>query len=189
MSTFEQVSLSTERLHLRWLVPPDAAALFTLFSNEATMRYLSMPVWTDIAKADESIARDIREHQTGDSLRFGIFLKDSDELIGTCQIFKVHAASRRAECGYLLAPAYWRQGLASEAMRCFLHYCFHTLKLNRLEADIDPDNKASLKLLQRLGFEREGVLPERWIVNGKHSDSWIYGLLAAQWKHNTSRSI
>jgi len=53
------------------------------------------------------------------------------------------------------------------------------LRLNRIEADIDPRNVASAGLLERLGFVREGVLRERWIVGDEASDSALYGLLAS----------
>lgn len=166
---------------MRWLTMHDAPALFAIFANKEAARYLSMPAWDDISKAEESIKRDEREHQTGDSLRFGVTLNATGELIGVCQIFKVHALSRRAECGYTIAQEHWQQGYAFEVMRGFIDYCFDTLKLNRLEADIDPANAASARLLQKLGFSKEGVLRERWIVAGVVSDSWLYGLLAAEW--------
>jgi [ribosomal protein S5]-alanine N-acetyltransferase len=181
MTAFTPTTLTSERLQLRWLDMSDAPALYAMFADEEATRYLSMPAWQTIAKAQESIQRDIREHQTGESLRFGVVLKDTQQLIGSCQIFKIHEASRRAECGYMLARKHWHKGYASEAMQMLIDYCFNELKLNRLEADIDPANVASAQLLQRLGFAKEGVLPERWIVAGQVSDSWIYGLLARQW--------
>jgi [ribosomal protein S5]-alanine N-acetyltransferase len=182
MSAFEPTVLTTQRLSLRWLTMQDAPALFAIFGDKQTARYLSMPAWADMSKAQESIERDIREHQTGDSLRLGVVLNATTALIGTCQIFKVHTASRRAECGYSIAREHWQQGYAYEAMHSFIDYCFNTLQLNRLEADIDPANAASFKLLQKLGFKKEGELRERWIVSGARSDSWIFGLLASQWQ-------
>ncbi|HEX5305401.1 MAG TPA: GNAT family protein, partial [Dyella sp.] len=54
--------------------------------------------------------------------------------------------------------------------------------LHRLEADIDPANQASARSLQRLGFQREGLLRQRWIVDGQVADTAFYGLLAAEWR-------
>jgi len=56
------------------------------------------------------------------------------------------------------------------------------MQLHRLEADIDPRNAASAKTLERLGFRREGLMRERWIVEGVVSDSAVYGLLASEWR-------
>ncbi|WP_459782932.1 GNAT family N-acetyltransferase, partial [Photobacterium sp. R1] len=61
-------------------------------------------------------------------------------------------------------------------------FAFEEMQLNRIEAEIDPDNTGSAKVLTKLGFSLEGYLPERWIVDGKMSDSAIYGLLARQWR-------
>jgi RimJ/RimL family protein N-acetyltransferase len=58
---------------------------------------------------------------------------------------------------------------------------FDDLQLNRIEADVDPRNAASCRALERLGFLREGLLRERWIVGGEVSDSAMYGLLRADW--------
>ena len=65
----------------------------------------------------------------------------------------------------------------TDALDAFIKYCFHELNLNRLEADIDPRNRASAALLTKCGFALEGYLKERWIVNGQVTDSEIYGLL------------
>ena len=68
-----------------------------------------------------------------------------------------------------------------EALQTFIAYAFETLDLNRLEADIDPRNHASAKTLERLGFQKEGLLRERWIVSGEVSDTCLYGLLRKNW--------
>lgn len=73
----------------------------------------------------------------------------------------------------------WGQGYACEAVGRLVDFGFGTLALNRIEADIDPRNAASARLLERLGFRFEGRLAERWIVAGEVTDSAIYGLLAS----------
>ena len=74
----------------------------------------------------------------------------------------------------------------NEALKALLYYAFQTLDLNRLEADIDPRNSASAKTLERLGFQKEGHLRERWIVNNEISDTWLYGLLRREWHEHSS---
>ena len=68
-----------------------------------------------------------------------------------------------------------------EALLALIQYGFSELRLNRIEADIDPMNLASARCLERLGFKLEGMLRERWIVAGVVSDSAMYGLLASDW--------
>lgn len=67
-------------------------------------------------------------------------------------------------------------------LRALLNFAFEDLGLNRLEADVDPRNMASVRGLENLGFKREGYLRERWVAGGELSDSAIYGLLARAWE-------
>ena len=171
------VVLHTERLTLRRLVPADAEALFTVFSDTEVMRYWSTAPWTDVDRARQSIESDMQ----ADHLRLAIERVDRPGLIGTCTLFAFNLPSRRAELGYALARAHWGHGYMHEALSTFVEYAFTTLSLNRLEADIDPRNDGSRRSLERLGFKKEGHLRERWIVSGEVSDSGLYGLLRADW--------
>ncbi len=69
-----------------------------------------------------------------------------------------------------------------ETLRAVLDYAFSVLDLHRIEADVDPRNTASVRILERLGFQREGYLRERWQVNGEVQDSLFYGLLRPDWE-------
>ena len=84
--------------------------------------------------------------------------------------------------GYCLDDAAWGQGFATEAADALLHWAFDTLDLNRVQAETDTRNTASGRVLEKLGFVREGTLREDCIVDGVVSDSWVYGLLRRQWK-------
>ena len=68
-----------------------------------------------------------------------------------------------------------------EALSALLDYAFTELKLNRVEADTDPRNERSVRLLERLRFSKEGLFRERCIVDGEISDSAMYGLLRREW--------
>jgi RimJ/RimL family protein N-acetyltransferase len=96
--------------------------------------------------------------------------------------------SRRAEIGYSLAAEAWGQGYMNEALTALLDRGFSEFALNRVEADVDPRNTASIKCLARLGFALEGLLRQRWIVGGEVSDSAIYGLLRDEWVARRSAS-
>ena len=174
--------IATARLLLRPIAVADAAALFAIMSDPATMRYWSTPPWTGMSQADAFV--NAAQVQTPDGLDvlFGIDLRASGLLVGTCTLFDVVAPSRRAEIGYLLDRRHWGQGVMSEAVTALLSFGFGAMALNRVEADIDPRNLGSARLLERLGFVREGLLRSRWIVSGEASDSAIYGLLASEWK-------
>lgn len=181
MAGFDTLILRTERLRLRPLRAADAPALFSIFSDPQVMRYGSTLPWASLQAAERMIAQDETAMPAGEHLRLGLERTADAALIGTCTLFALHAASRRAEVGYALAAAAWHQGFAQEAVCALLDHGFGPMGLNRVEADIHPDNAASARLLQRLGFEPEGRLRERWIVGDEVSDSALYGLLQRDW--------
>lgn len=178
---FSALTLQTPRLVLRPLRDSDAASLFAIFSDPEFMRYWSSTPWTSIDQATALIARDQRELAQGEHLRLGIFLRDTQALVGTCSLFDLDWGCCRGEVGYGIARPHWRQGLMNEAVSALIDHAFGALKLHRLEADIDPRNTASARSLEKLGFVREGLLRERWIVGSETSDSALYGLLAHEW--------
>jgi ribosomal-protein-alanine N-acetyltransferase len=175
-------TIHTTRLTLR---PPrrgDEADLFAIHSDPLVMRYFSEPPWLDPERAARQIDDDAGRFEREESFRFAIVLADTGRQIGNCTLFALHRQNRRAEVGYALAQQYWGHGYMAEAMRALLAFAFTELDLHRLEADIDPRNLASATLLTRLGFAREGLLRERWIVADEVSDSALYGLLRREWK-------
>lgn len=182
MPLLEIPSLGTERLTLRPLVAGDAAALFIVFSDTEVMRYWSTPPWETMEQASRYVASANEGLAKGATLRFGIELVETGELIGQVALYSFDQQNRRCDVGYALGRAYWGQGYLSEALAILLEHGFHALDLNRIEADIDPRNAASAKALTRLGFQREGLLRERWIVGGEVCDTEFYGLLRSDWE-------
>lgn len=182
MPEIAPVTLQTERLTLRFLHASDTQALYTIHSDPVVMRYFSGPAWTDPAQGDAVIARALDGYSDGSSMELALVLRETGKLIGTIKPHAFHAQNRRCEIGYALASAHWGQGYLSEAMRVTLDYLFKEMNMNRIEADIDPRNLASAKLLERMGFQKEGYMPERWIVNGEICDTAFYGLLRRGWE-------
>lgn len=182
MAGFDPVALSTPRLLLRPLHSADAAALLAIFSDPRVMRYWSTPPWAAIGQAHSFIEQSVAAMSGGEALRLGLERRDDAQLIGQCTLFDFRQPSRRAEVGYAMAAGAWGRGYMHEALRALLNHGFSTLTLNRVEADIDPRNRASARSLERLGFQREGLLRERWIVDGQASDTALYGLLARDWR-------
>ncbi len=171
------VTLNTERLLLRPLVETDVEVLYTIFSDVAVMRYWNTAPWEHMGEARDAIANDFEARRTGNYLQLGIEKNADAQLIGTCTLFNFNHQCRRAELGYALARSAWGRGFMPEALSALIDYAFAELKLHRIEAEIDPRNRASAKTLERLGFLKEGHLRDRWMVNGEVSDSDLYGLL------------
>ena len=182
MTSFSDVTLRTPRLDLRPLVPADAGAVFAMRSDPVVQRYGSHPAWTDPQLAIDYIERDILAMAAGTHIQLAVVRRADAAVIGTVTLYALDAQCRRADVGYALLVSEWGQGYASEAVVALLDWGFEHLDLNRVEADVDPRNSHSARALERLGFVREGHLRERWIVGGEVCDSWIYGLLASDWK-------
>ncbi|MBI3228886.1 MAG: GNAT family N-acetyltransferase [Burkholderiales bacterium] len=179
---FSALQLQTERLQLRPLVESDATALLEIFSDPRVMRYWSTGTWQSISEAEALIARDQAGMASDEYLRLGLVRQQDSQLLGHCCLFNFNDQCRRAEIGYGMAYSAWGHGYMHEALTRVVEYAFTELALNRIEADIDPRNERSAHSLERLGFQREGFLRERWIVDGEVSDSALYGLLKAEWR-------
>jgi ribosomal-protein-alanine N-acetyltransferase len=89
-----------------------------------------------------------------------------------------HIRNKRVAIGYMVDPAHCKQGLATEAVSAMIRFCFQDLGLHRLQAFIHPDNTPSLKLIEKLGFRREGLLRENLRVGDEWRDDLLYALLS-----------
>jgi len=181
MLQFDHVTFTTPRLLLRPLQPADAAAIFALRSNPQVSRYTGYATWADMNLAEEFINRDLQAMESGEYLRLGVVIRENADLIGTITLFHLDAQCRRAEIGYDMRPDQWGKGYMNEALLRLLEFGYKDMLLNRIEADVDPDNLGSINTLKRLGFQHEGLLRERWIVNGAKFDTAFFGLLHADW--------
>lgn len=170
--------LETERLLLRQIVHEDAPAIFNLRSNSDVMRYLDRPAAKTIEDAHELIGRIERSLENGDGITWGIMLKNDNELIGTAGFWRIVKEHFRAEIGYMLHPAWQGKGLMQEVMDKVLNYGFNTLRLHSVEANVNPANAASIRLLERNNFVREAYFRENYYYDGKFLDTAIYSKLA-----------
>lgn len=177
MQSFEPVILATPRLTLRPLRKEDAQTLFAIWSDEVAMRYFSFLAMTCPSQAEDRVARKLLTSANGEELICVLESRATGEVLGECALFHADHQCRRAEIGFALQRRHWGSGYMYEAASALVEHAFGTLELRRIEADIDPRNVASARLLERLGFVREGLLRERWMVGDEVSDSALYGLL------------
>lgn len=175
-------TLDAPRVRLRWLTAADVDALFDIFSDVTMMRFWSTPPMKERTEAEALLARIHGQFADRSGYQWAVERKDDGRLLGTCTLFHLHAANQRAEIGYCLASAYWKKGYMSEALTALLDYAFGPMGLRRLEADVDPRNDSSLRIIGKLGFRKEGLLRERWNVGGEIQDSAFLGLLAREWE-------
>ena len=189
MESAQLPTINTSRLSLRWIRAEDVDDFYAVYSNPEVMRYWSTLPLPDKDAASKLINEIHEGIKRDEMMKWGIALRSSDKLIGSVTLFHIDFTHRRAEIGYAQGRAYWGQGYMQEALKAVLNHAFEILNLHRIEADVDPRNAASVRTLERLGFQREGYLRERWQVNGEIQDAFYYGLLRPDWERNISNSM
>jgi len=175
-------TIDARRISLRWISEDDVDALYTVFSDPEVMRYWSTPPLSDNNAALILLGEIHDGFKRRTLLKWGIARNTDNALIGTTTLFNLDFSNRRAELGYGLGRAHWGNGYMQEALNAPLAYAFEVLEFHRIEADVDPRNIASIRTVERLGFQREGYLRERWQVNGEIQDTLFYGLLRPDWQ-------
>jgi ribosomal-protein-alanine N-acetyltransferase len=175
-------TLRTARLRLRPFTGADSDALFALHSSADVLRYWDAPPWSDHARAEPFVAACRQMAEEGSGARLAMDRVSDGTFVGWCSLTRWNPDHRSASLGYCLGEAAWGHGYATEGARAVLQWAFDTLDLNRVQAETDTRNAASARVLEKLGFVREGTLREDCIVNGEVSDSWVYGLLRSQWR-------
>jgi [ribosomal protein S5]-alanine N-acetyltransferase len=164
--------LESARVRLRAIEPDDAEALHPAYADPVTMKWWSSPPHTSLEQTRAYLT--IRQN-AADLRSWAIVLRDGNQVIGT--VTAIHKRAGVSEIGYLLDRRHGRQGLASEAVRLLLDQLFDAEAHRRVFADVDPDNAASRRLLERLGFVAEGVLRAEWETHIGIRDTVLYGLL------------
>jgi ribosomal-protein-alanine N-acetyltransferase len=171
----------TLRLRLRQIKPADVESLFALRSDREVLTYLDRAPAASLEEVGELIQRIQDDWVNNVSINWAISLPGQEDLIGTIGFWKIDKAHHRAEIGYMLLPAYHRQGLMQEAMRAVLAYGFRQMKTHSVEANVNPNNMASIRLLRKFGFVQEAYFKENYYYAGTFVDSAIYSLLVSKW--------
>lgn len=181
-------TLESDRLVLRWIEESDAPDLFQIYGDPETMRYWTVPAFTGPEQA-LALVREIHQLFRDRILfQWGVARREDGVLVGTCTLHETVWRHRRAEVGFILGRAFWGKGFMTETLGVLLGFAFENLELHRLEADVDPRNGRSLRVLERVGFQREGLLRQRYVVNGEIQDAVLLGLLADEWRHRRERT-
>jgi len=176
--------LQTDRLILRAISPErDLSALFELFADPQVAEYTDTGPFATMAEAAEVMAwiSSIFDERRG--LRWAVTASaDDGTLIGTCGFNRWHRWNDSAEIGYDLARRHWGSGLMTEAVSAMIRFGFERMGLNRIEADVTVGNDRSARLLDKLGFEEEGVLRQRGFWKGAFHDLRLFSLLRQDWQ-------
>lgn len=169
--------LETQRLILRELIPEDSEAVFRIRGDYQVTRYNSGAAYERVQQATDLIASIAQGYQSETELRWGITLKEEGVVIGMCGFNYWMRRDYRASVGYDLAHAYWGKGIMSEAMGAVVKFGFERMRLNRIEADADGRNGASRRVLEKVGFQVEGLQRQQFFEHGEFHDLVLFSLL------------
>ena len=171
--------IETERLMLRQVTPADAADMFDYLSDQDVVKPMGLDPFETAKDVWDEIKWYTSIYEEGSGIRWGITLKNSSKVIGSCGFLNRIPKHYRAEVGYEISKDYWGKGIASEALEAVVKYGYHHLQLERIEALIEPANVASQKLVEKQGFLKEGLLRHYEFARGKFDDLYMYSIIKA----------
>jgi RimJ/RimL family protein N-acetyltransferase len=172
-------------IYLRPLEREDAEVLAPYFNDpEITRTILSRPPISFRAEADflEKLG------QNESDLVLGIVIKATDRLIGGTGLHQLHFKNRSGVFGISIgAHEEWGKGYGLEATRLIVNYAFETLNLNRVSLHVFEYNTRALRVYEKAGFRREGVLRQDNYREGRYWDSILMAILRAEWDAQKTR--
>ena len=173
--------LETERLILRKLRIADDIDMFEYTSNNQITKYLEWEPHTSISQTQDFIGSALNAYnQINNAFLWGIEEKKDKKLIGVVRVFDFSKKNSRAEISYILNPFYQGKGYMVESIKTVLKFCFHELKINRIQAKCTSDNIASEWIMKKTGMKNEGLLKEFFRINGEKKDALIYSILVSE---------
>lgn len=166
MGFFKQVPLlESERLLLREILLSDVDDVYEIYSKKEVYLYTNSDIDISSDRVDiekEQITEFLESWKNDDDLIcWGIELKAEKKVIGRAYLYGIvgnHEAGYRVDIGYSLSPNYWGKNYMSEAVNLVVNYGFASLRIVRFQAEIIPENIASIKVCEKAGFRNEGTL-------------------------------
>ncbi len=176
--------IRTPRLALRDFVETDWRAVHEYASDLEVVRDMIWGPNTE-AQTREFLAGALEQQRKAPRLRYGLAIEFEGRLVGGCRIEIQDEAKREADLGYVMNRAFWKRGIATEAARGLLKFGFGELKLHRIWATCDPGNAASIRVLEKIGMQREGRIREHQFIKGRWRDSLLFAILDRDWNSMT----
>ena len=170
-------SLETDRCELREVPLTCADALFRIRSNPEGAR-LGPDAWTDPRQAEEKIREWHKWFAAKEDVPWGVFLRGQDHLIG--HIKYAYVRQYLGMIGYHLDVDFWNQGVMTEVLRAVVRFLYDETDAYRLQATVHSKHEASIRVLEKAGFKREGLLRGRAYWHGQFCDLYMYAVLRGE---------
>jgi ribosomal-protein-alanine N-acetyltransferase len=159
----------------------DAEAIYKISNDLAVMKYYGMSAYHSINEAKREIVWFQKIYRNNNGIRWVISVKDRSEYIGDIGLHNYFQKHNRAEIGFKLKREYWRKGIMKDTIAFVNQYGFQNLKLNRIEAVVDPRNIPCLKILEKSGYKQEGLLRQYELEEQGYVDLIMLSLLYGDW--------
>jgi ribosomal-protein-alanine N-acetyltransferase len=169
--------LVTEQLRLRPFTLGDVDDYFLFASDPEVTQYLRWGPHPDREYTRDYLQGVLEAYAAGSDSPWGIELKAERRIVGIMHLMALDRLHRKAHIGFVLARPYWKQGYVTEAVQAVLKYGFTKMELNRIEAYCLPENMDALRVLERLGMQREGLLRQYAWQKDAFRDFYLYALL------------
>lgn len=174
------IRLETQRLVLRQFTINDVAAAFhNWMSDDKVTEFLRWPTHKEIGISESIIKEWIEAYKTDKSFyQWAIVLKELNEPIGTISVVDKNERIDMVHIGYCIGSRWWNKGYMSEAFAGIIPFLFEKVKAQRIEAQHDPNNPNSGKVMRKCGLTYEGTLRKADWSNKGIVDAAMYALLA-----------
>lgn len=169
--------LETNRIILRSIKEDDIPGIYTFYSRSDTLKNIARDLFTKKEQAIERVNLFHKNYEERKAIWWTFTEKPKDEFIGFGGMFEISTESNKAEIGYGLLPDYWGKGIMSEVVEKMVDFGFNDMKLHKIYGRISPGHKASIRILEKLGFKKEGEFKDDEFAQNKYFDTAIYALI------------
>jgi ribosomal-protein-alanine N-acetyltransferase len=166
----------------------DAPGLFLIRSNDEVMRYMDTSALESLKSSHSLISFFNTQFSNKTAITWGMFVKAEKKLIGSFSFWNINKPHCRAEIGYSIHPDFWGNGFMTETFKTLIEFGFDQMGLHSIEANVNPQNQNSIKLLERIGFKKEAYFRENFFFNQKYLDSLIYCLLETDHRNYSNKN-
>ena len=186
MKNIQFEELNTTQLRLRRVRREDAEQFFRFAGSEAVTRFMFWKPHKDVQESLASIEKTVSRYEAGSNWRWGIALRETDELIGIIDLLGINETERSCTFAYMLAQDFWGRGFMTETLRAVLNFAFGRLGMETVWAEHFGPNMASGAVMRRAGMKYAGTEFGKYEKNGEIFDAPQYRITRKEWENGIS---
>lgn len=181
--TFPDIpTLKTPRLLLRKLTPEDAPDYFRhLFGSQAVSQYMLWAPHKELSESVASIQKVLRRYEEGRCYRWGIVLAETGSLVGIVELLRFDEEVQSCSFAYMLGEDFWGRGYGTEALTAAFDFAFLWMGVHSITADHFAENPASGRVMEKVGMQKTGIYPGKYVKNGISHDAIEYRITKEEW--------